>query len=48
MAVFLESCGQKLEKEDDLDAFDEGDFHQTLQSLAPPEAEFYGEENSGK
>ena len=46
MAVFLKSCSQKKENEDDfesLDAFDEGKFHCTLQSLAPSEAEFYGE-----
>ena len=37
---------EKKENEDDfefLDGFNEGDFHRTLQSLAPSEAEFYGE-----
>ena len=46
MAIFLKSCSQKLEKEDDfecLDAFHEGEFRRTLRSLAPSEAEFNGE-----
>ena len=49
MAVFMKSCSLKLEKEgkennfESLDAFDEGEFHRTLQSLAPSEVEFYGE-----
>ena len=46
MGIFLKSCSQKLENEDDfvsLDAFDDGEFHRTLRSLAPSEAEFYGE-----
>ena len=37
---------EKKENEDDfefLDGFNEGDFHRTLRSLAPSEAEFYGE-----
>ena len=37
---------KKKENEDDfvsLDAFDDGKFHRMLRSLAPSEAEFYGE-----
>ena len=43
MAVFLKSCSQKFEKEDDFKSLDEGEFHRTLRSSAPSEAEFYGE-----